>query len=144
MIRRALYAAALLLALASPAWAGRTDDQGRQDMIAWGTCAYETGIFMETLKVEPGTVDDQDLARQALDSLTKVGSYYGKLGRTVNQADADEVHPLIVGPIDARVERYAGKPDMAAALRDEFRADLRACIAKADALTTPAPAPSGT
>lgn len=134
MIRKTLAVAALLVALAGPAFAASPEPLSRQEMTDIGACAYTTGIFLQSLEDGNPTDADRALAEQTKDAIVAVGGYYDRLGRPFDDKLAAEMADQFRPPINDRLRRYDSSADRGGAVRDEFRADMQACLAKFQAL----------
>jgi hypothetical protein len=140
MIRKTFTVAVVLLALAGSAWAAPASPQTRQMFSDWYSCGFVMGAFQVAVKAGPAPAEDQALADHAQDSMHRVGLYLDARGPEIDADEFEAIRAEAKGPLKARMTRYDGQPDAAKGMRDEFRADLQACVAKADALVAPAPA----
>lgn len=136
---RLLAVAIGLAALAGPAMADTVPVVGpapitRQEMIDIDSCAYTTGIFLQSLQEGDPTDADRALAEQTRDAMMTVGEYWDRLRRPYDRAQADRLRDEFRPPLTKRLRRYDGVADRAKGVRDEFRADMQSCLAKFKAL----------
>lgn len=145
---RMTMVAALLAAMAGPALAAGAAPVTRQEMIDLDSCAYTTGIFLQSLQEGDPSDADRALAEQTRDALMTVGNYWDRLKRPYDRAQADRLRDEFRPPLTQRLRRYDGVADRANVVRDEFRADMQSCLARFKALepaadgVTPAGDPS--
>lgn len=126
--------AALGLLAAGPALSAPLGAQDRADAITFGRCAYYTSIFMETVKLDGGTEADRALIERSNATLKALGQMFDATRPPIDQAEYDQLRQEVYDTVNPRLDPLKGRPDQTVAIRDEFRADLEACVAKADAL----------
>jgi hypothetical protein len=135
----ALAAAALLLAaLAGSVGAAPVDEATRQHFTDWYACGFFAAAFQKAAEVDPVSAEDSALAERGMAAMKQAADYFDTHeGPQIDPADFEAIRTQTRDKLSARMAAFKGQPDAAQKVRDDFRADLQACVAKADALVAP-------